>query len=105
MGSRPPNGRPPRAPTYPRRAPPPACRGHETKLTTPPRLSAKSRFGGSIQYLARTPEARAGFDGYPERTRKSLLPWHYTGRTEATRRRRCLVIAEATSQGVRPKGF
>jgi len=57
------------------------------------------------QVFVMNPAARAGFDEYPERTRKSLLQWYYTARTEATRRRRCAVIAEAALQGVRPKGF
>jgi len=57
------------------------------------------------QAFASHPEARAGFHDYPERTRKSLLQWYYTARSETTRLRRCATIAEAAAQGVRPKGF
>lgn len=60
---------------------------------------------GLEQALAGNPEAQAGFDRYPERTRKSLLQWFYTARTEPTRRRRCEAIVDAALQGVRPKGF
>ena len=57
------------------------------------------------QALAGTPKAQAGFDRYPERTRKSLLQWYYSARKEETRRRHCEAIVDAASQGVRPKGF
>ena len=55
--------------------------------------------------FAADPTARSGFDEYPARTRKSLLQWFYMARTEVTRRRRSAAIAEAASQGARPKGF
>jgi uncharacterized protein YdeI (YjbR/CyaY-like superfamily) len=57
------------------------------------------------QAFAADPRAKSGIDEYPARTRKSLLQWYYTARTDVTRQRRSAAIAEAASQGVRPKGF
>ncbi len=55
--------------------------------------------------FAANPKARSGFEEYPARTRKSLLQWYYTARTEVTRQQRSATIAEAASQGMKPKGF
>lgn len=51
------------------------------------------------------PTARAGFDAYPERLRKSLLQWYYSAKTDQTRSNRREAIVEAASRGERPKGF
>lgn len=55
--------------------------------------------------FAGNPDARTGFDAYPERTRKWLLQWYYSARTEATRSKRVTVIVDSASKGIKPKGF
>lgn len=51
------------------------------------------------------PTARAGFDSYPERLRKSLLQWYYSAKTEETRKKRRDALVDSASRGERPKGF
>ena len=55
--------------------------------------------------LAASADARAGFDAYSERTRKSLLQWYYSARTDATRTKRVSAIVDAASKRLKPKGF
>lgn len=55
--------------------------------------------------FAANPTARAGFDAYPERLRKSLLQWYYSAKTQHTRSKRRNAIVEAASRGERPGGF
>lgn len=52
--------------------------------------------------FASHPEAREGFAAYPERTRKSLLQWFYSARTDATRLRRRDAIVDAAARGATP---
>jgi uncharacterized protein YdeI (YjbR/CyaY-like superfamily) len=55
--------------------------------------------------FAANPTARAGFDAYPERLRKSLLQWYYSAKTQHTRSKRRNAIVEAATRGERPGGF
>lgn len=57
------------------------------------------------QALADQPGAMAGYEAYPDGTKRALLQWVYTARREETQRKRSEVIAVAAAAGVRPKGF
>lgn len=55
--------------------------------------------------LELNPDSRRGFEGYPTSTRKALLQWVYTARSERTRTSRVEAISAAAAEGRRPRGF